>query len=342
MFSLNSYYIFYLFLCYITFILEISKGTVFTKFKDSNYKIFIWIIIGFLGLIFGLRDINFGTDTYKYLNFIKFPIDITSFIIYDDIGIFILIKYLKLFFSSNITSIIISILSVYLYISSYRKIIGDNSIYFIPLILSFFWFIDLNSNLLKAGLAYGFILCALAHSKRKNILFTIAFLFHSSSIIFFVAYRIRNFIRTKTLLLLWFICNIFSYFEFGLYNAILYLINYINPNLADILNIKNILLSESYKTGFRIDFSIYSFLAIAPFILKIFKGKNFDLLNLYIILNSLFVLSYNVPYSNRLGLLSFILMPIILYQSFDQNNYKRQFYFPIYILVSSIFTYLIL
>lgn len=342
MFSLNSYYIFYLFLGYITFLLEISKGTVFTKFKDSYYKIFIWIIIGFLGLIFGLRNVNFGTDTSKYLSFIKFPIDISSFVIYDDIGIFILIKYLKLFFSSSITSIIISILSVYLYISSYRKIIGDNSIYFITFILSFFWFIDLNSNLLKAGLAYGFILCALAHSKRKYILLTIAFLFHSSSIIFFVAYSIRNFFRTKTLLLLWFICNIFSYFEFGLYNAIMYLLNYINPNLANILSINNILLSESYKTGFRIDFSIYSFLAIAPFIFKIFKGKNFEFLNLYIILNSLFVLFYNVPYSNRIGLLSFILMPIIFYQSFDQNNYKRQFYFPIYILVSSIFTFLIL
>ena len=342
MFSLNSFYIFYLIICLITVSLEISKKTVFTKFKDSNYKIFIWIIIIILGLIFGLRDINFGSDTYRYINFIKSPRDISSLVIYDDAGIFILIKSLKLFFSSNITSIIISTLSVYLYISNYRKIIGDNSIYFIPFILSFFWFIDLNSNLLKAGLAYGFILFALAHSKRKFILLTIAFLFHSSSIIFFVAYSIRNFFRTKTLLLLWFICNIFSYFEFGLYNAIMYLLNYINPNLADILSINNILLSESYKTGFRIDFSIYSFLAIAPFILKIFKGKNFELLNLYIILNSLFVLSYNVPYSNRIGLLSFILMPIILYQSFDQNNYKRQFYFPIYILVSSIFTYLIL
>ena len=341
MFTLFTYNIVFGVLFFWSVIFEISTVKLFSKAKSLSKVILFLSIV--LGILFGLRDISFGSDTPRYMDFLVSLRDIDTLSWYNDSGFFVLISLLRAFLSVNVASIALSSLIAYLYLDSYRKITGDNSLYLVVLVLSFFWFVDLNSNILKSGLAYGLLLSALANPNRKRLFFVAAFMCHSSSIIFILLYVIEGLLKTRLLFLLWLLCNIISYLDLGLYQMFFSVLYYINPQYTELLNITHLISTEDYQTGYRLDFSLYSFLAIIPFVKNVWLKRNdYYLLNLFLLLNSLFVLLYDVPYSNRIGLLSYVLLPIMYTQVLDMNKSVKRIIYPIMISLSFLISQIIL
>ena len=66
----------------------------------------------------------------------------------------------------------------------------------------------------------------------------------------------------------------------------------------------------TYKVGFRQDFFAYNTVFLVLFILWR-RRYNLELIKLYILTSSWFVLCFNIPFSDRWGMYSWILIPLI-------------------------------
>jgi len=339
-FIFDTYIYISLFIFFIILMIELNRTNKNSNFKKSQYNIIFYSTIFIISIIFGLRDESFGSDTPRYLYFIENPYDISVFSILSDQGYIFLVNFFRFFFNFKITSILISFTAIILLFKGYRNICGDRSLFLVPLVLSFFAFIDLNSNLIKTSLSLGCFIFAVSRKRGtyKYIFYTLAIFFHFSSLICLIIYSLRKHFKTKILFFVWIVSNLISYL---LSNFITSFISIIDIDFFSKAGILNIINNVDYEVGYKLKFSVFSFLAIVPFLKEIINNKNFYLINYYLIMNSIFILAYNIPYSNRIGILSYIVMPILLYQGFSENK-KTSFFMPVLILLFFILSYNIL
>ena len=89
---------------------------------------------------------------------------------------------------------------------------------------------------------------------------------------------------------------------------------------------------DSYKIGFRPDFFIFNvFFAIVGFYgYKYYDKKNENLFykrtyNMYLMLSGVFFLMFNSGYSDRYGIFSWVLIPILVSPFFDDFKVKNVF-----------------
>lgn len=184
----------------------------------------------------------------------------------------------------------------------------------------FYFFYSLSTNILRQGLATSLILIVLGYYlsneekwfKSMFILFC-ASLFHWSAIPFCVILLIlkKIAIKTRTLLIIW-VLSALAYIT-NLQHAIL------NPLLPYVPKFEHYqTLDNFYRGGVnRLDFLIFSFIWI---IFMLFANKIFGwdskynkLLKVYIAFNSVFLLMGFIPFSDRIGIYSWILIPIIIW-----------------------------
>ena len=90
--------------------------------------------------------------------------------------------------------------------------------------------------------------------------------------------------------------------------------------------------SDGTKGGFRIDFILYSAMPVLVGYYAVFKKKMRlsplykDLLNLYLVLNGLWMLCMYAEFTNRIAYLSWFLYPIVLIYPFLQEQWGRSRY----------------
>lgn len=199
----------------------------------------------------------------------------------------------------------------------------------------------------KQGIAFGFMLwgynCLINSERSKPIigllLLVIATLFHNSfwiTILAFVAWRYwfkdRSVVWALAILIL---CMILS-----LLNLVEPIIRLILPtNIIDSLSFNEYFddtftkdahyQSLNYKTGFRLDFTIFTALPIiGAFLLQPSKFNvdyDNDLLKIYCLLASAYFLLSFIPFSDRIAAFSWFLIPYILYELTNKKNYQTVF-----------------
>lgn len=175
------------------------------------------------------------------------------------------------------------------------------------------------TNGIKAGAAASLFLLAIAKRDRPLLFMFLAFLswgFHHSMIMVIVAYPLSLLVkRTKWFFLMWVVC---------LLTAALH-IDYFQSLFASIANDKGAryLLpdADSFVTGFRIDFILYSSIPIIigywmVFIKRIHSQEYELLLRLYLTTNSIWMLCMYASFTNRIAYLSWFLYPIVLIYPF--------------------------
>lgn len=312
-------------------------------------KFFIALII----IIVGFRAYNVGTDTgnyYRAWNYSSYA-DVSADFLY-----YLILFTVKSIGYSYQTFLLIdgAIFFVTLFIAlkkicHYYKI---NLYLVLFAFLSFFFSLSLSINVVRQGNSLVFLLLAYAlllHKESlKKIIITclIAVFFHLTALIpillFVVVYKFR-YIKMWYLLLVYVTALVLSFLNFGVLNLFP---EYITEVMEGDKRLSYLEEKETkYITGFKPQFAVFNtvFLVIG-FYLKKYRTANQDfetMLKYYLLASTLFFFAFQIPFSDRWGLFSWIFIPFIIGQFFSTVRPKRFDYILPTLFLISIFIFFI-
>lgn len=332
----NLIYFFTAFMVILSFIsIEIKKDFIVQK-KIGSFLVFIPLFL--LIPLIGLREFDIGADTYTYYSnlwLIEREIDYSNEFLFT-----LLVNTLKNFNLSY--SYFLFLVSSFFFCAIYSALKRVSSFYYSNVLysffafFSFFFFLSMSINIIRQGASLACLLLAYSYSLNKKIeIKTIFYMLLSltlhltsiiSIILFVVSHKSIRYIKINYFYFLFLITIILSYMKFGLAD--------ISPFLIDILgdNKKVTYLGEEdfgYKVGFRPQFVIFNtlFLFIAIFvkskILNNFWITRYSILIRYYILAScIFFMAFQLPFSDRWGLLSWVVIPLFFVPLFSSRDIK--------------------
>lgn len=326
----------------------------FKILKPFQYTLAVLVFISF-SLIFGIRPFDIGTDTENYV--IMYNAEEQGVALYDSSQIepiFLFItKVLSYFLSVEGYFIAISML-IFLPIAYYIYKEHSEHVAIVTFFLfSLFTSYSLGINIIRNGLAVGMLFMSLTCYRSRNILLcclflTLAFLFHSSSLLWVAAFGfiiLFRKINVKWYFLWWILASVISYGNF-VNSAIIDKVSVFLPEFSSDKLAAYTEITE-YRTGFRMDFWFFSLIFVAGFYYyrEHLTGRLPEvLLKLFLLLNSVFILMFFLPYNDRFGLLSYILIPTLagfVYQNKGPVS-KLAFHFAfVFLGIYSIFFQLI-
>lgn len=220
------------------------------------------------------------------------------------------------------------------------KTFSRKYIYFFLIIsVGMFGFCSYGTNCIRNGIAL--TLCLIGFSRndlKKYLFFFLAILFHKSVVLVVLTYIITQKVKDiKIYISIWIICLVLSASGVSLLNYADFL-----SSSDDRLDKYTAWERDNYKTGFRVDFIIYSFIPALFSFFCIKKMKISDeiylrFFNMYLFLNSLWLLIIRIAFTNRFAYLSWFLIPILFYYPFCNIEEGRKIIskrYLIYIVLS--------
>ncbi len=299
--------------------------------KNSLYFLYSTPLLIFFSFT-SFREYTVGTDTENYLYFLSKVINSDGLTIFSTSRfefLFILISYIASFFESErfylVFISLIQTIAFFFAIKLWSKNPAISFLFFCSLFVSY----NLGTNILRQGLAIPFALISINYLIEKRIksflvFSVISFFFHHTSIIIIIfSFLCINNLKIKNYITFWLISIILLYA--GCFKFILELGRELFSFNESYKNILSNFSLDSYQVGFRLDFILFS--SIPALILLITNRKNlskkeFFLIKLYFLLNTLFVLVMEIPYSDRFGLYSWILFPLLIPNLIKFNKFK--------------------
>jgi hypothetical protein len=322
---------FLVFLC--AFKLLFNKEVSTSNLPYFSYKLNYFLLF-FICFYFAFEPIEIYSDKWNYENIFNATISGKEYYIKSEGGFQLYNKFIGLFTNSVFLYFLIT---AFLYLWGSLKFINkvfENSnryIVFILMIASL-GFYSYGTNTIRQGLALSVFLLAFSELKlnfKTILIYILAILLHKSLIILVVFSVILNFYNRKdNFVLFWILFLIISIlFGSAFVNTFGDLIMDSDQRMISYLNDT----FENYKSGFRIDFLIYSTL---PILFGIFvKRKGFEdefynkLLSLYILVNAIWLLVITLPFTDRFAYLSWFLMPFIfMYPMSKKIIFRNQNY----------------
>ena len=201
------------------------------------------------------------------------------------------------------------------------------------------------TNGFKAGMAASVFCCAIALRERKLLaacLLLISWGIHHAMHVCVIAYLIVSFYKnTRVYYIIWILSALLAIAH----------VDYFQTLFAGITDEKGsqylIVGEESFVTGLRLDFMLYSFMPVALgwYITEKLKindrGYQF-VLTLYMLLNSVWMLCMYASFTNRIAALSWFLYPILIAYPFlspsFEGVYKNNKLFLRIMLIHLLFT----
>ncbi|QBA20582.1 hypothetical protein EU348_05045 [Chryseobacterium indologenes] len=339
----NIYYILYGSCGLIAFLLSALLDK--NNFR-SNFLVLGISYAALFTLLFGLRDLEVGPDTemysWQYINsdyienwgtdfFMKIIYSTLKTIFSDDsVNFFVFMAFL---FNGTI------FLTTY-YIS---KIYSVNVLLVLFTFLSFFFYKTLGINIIRQGVSLGFFVLGIVlfFYDNKNripiiISFILSILFHFTSIIpillMAAIYYSNKKIPIRYFFILYVLSIVLSFFNFG-FNKIIDsgLVAVIDKRRSDYLQAGGI--DDLYQIGFKPQFVIFNSIFLLLFIYIKNQMDNMNIkdtmyliiLKSYILLSCIFFLFFHIPYSDRWGVISWILIPFLIVPYFDKKYNKIPF-----------------
>lgn len=178
------------------------------------------------------------------------------------------------------------------------------------------------TNGIKHGAAAALLACAVAFRERKVltvILLLLCIGFHHAMTFCVIAFVICYFYKnTKVYLYIWLIALVLALAH------ITYLQHFFAGVISDKKSAGYMIAQGGWLTGMRYDFVLYSVVPIAIGWYRIYKQRIVDegyvfVLNLYTLLNSLWLICMYASFTNRIAALSWGLYPIVLMYPFIQD-----------------------
>lgn len=318
----------------ILMILQDRKDAYFRN--DRNLLI---IVTAFLIFFAGTRGNNIGTDTGNYYNYFYLKgLHIDNFFDYlSALGtdfLFAVILYIVLPFK-NFT-LFLFVVSALMNISLFKfvrkftnnSVDGSSFLLFVTMTSSFV-FLNYEINTIRNGLAIPFILYGIYYVIQKNnkyaiLYFLIAFFFHRTSIIPIVCVcliMLCNNVKIKYFIIFYVLAVGLAYTGFG-FDKLTFL------GQLEGEDIKQLAFQgeTNYRVGFRIDFVFYNSLFLFLFV-KFSNLKNASdlfLIKYYIVASVVFFFNFNIPFSDRIGGYSWIVIPLLLFNTINISFPKKK------------------
>lgn len=329
----NITYLLCSFFCF-CYILQLTVG------KNIPKKIDTILIITFsllYALLFGFRGAEVGSDTSQYMRLFTY-INSKEFS-YDNFRdyFFIFISKIVGEFTTNPSYMLLVVSSLYLFV--FYKFLKNlpimNKFIIFFIFTSLFFFKSMGINILRQGIAEMLFLLSLTYAlskEKKNYIITsvLTVLSHATMIIpvivFLISKKYYN-VNTSKLIILFVLTIILSAANLD-FNLVLSNISIINSNYKGYITPSDFTL-ELYEIGFKPKFVFFNtfFFALGLVLIKYYK----DLISpfykriffSYTILSCIFFLMFNIPYSDRVGLFSWCLIPLIVYPYFSIIKMKN-------------------
>lgn len=272
---------------------------------------------------FGLRPGDVGTDTPAYLTMFReakiailnnWPLRLGM-----DPGFEVTLRLCARLFSEGGFLMVCSALFVVPMSVAFRRIFGRNDM-LLPLLIMMcsFFFLDYGINILRQGIGYAFFILAMTQRRIgwKIAVAAVAVSFHISLLIPAGIYFLLCLVKVKTRypVIIWVVTLVVVAMGIDVFPRLFELMSgstiagraevYLNSNWI------------VYRTGFRIDFVLFSlfFMLAGLWLNRKVWSDNFSriVLNLYVLTNAVFMLTMNYPYSDRYARLSWTLIPVML------------------------------
>ncbi|AQY21604.1 EpsG family protein [Riemerella anatipestifer] len=323
------------------FVLKVDLKRRHIPIKLMKY-ISITLIVVF-SIIVGFRTVEVGTDTgiYYYQWIADIPYESITEIVF-----YFLMKFIKSFdLSFSVFLIIVSSLYYFFTFKAFENLSKKYDTSIILLLLSFISLFFSNSmaiNIIRQGLSMSILLYAYSlfiNKDRKYWIFTlIGFLTHSTSIISILIFiGINKFARKVSIyyfIFLFFIGILLSFLNFGLLDVAPFIIDILGADSRRTTYITNG--SSDYVVGFKPQFVVFNTIFLL-FFLKARKkllnhkwGENYQVLLKYFLLTSfLFFMAFQLPYSDRWGIFSWISIPVLMLPYFSRGISVVRFKTPI-------------
>ena len=314
----------------------ISILYIFSLRNNKNTLQFIFpslLCLSFFLIIIATRSLEHPGDTQTYLKLFN---DISGFNDFSYIfkfriePLFLLtLDFFSIFTDSHrVVLFLLSMIFVILwYVLFLLCLKGEKVFICVFIFISLFCSYNLGANIIRQGIALPIVYMSVVFLfKGKNllsfILLCVGLLFHKGVILVYISALISKHIKKTTFLhLTFFILSICSLI--GIFNS--ELIKTLIITYTDYSHIVSEYASERYQTGFRPFFWLFSFLPILAYFLVDKNAISFvegKLYVTYLILACMFVVAFSIPFSDRVGVLSWSIIPV-LFGVFHKNyNYK--------------------
>lgn len=335
-----------LYILFGTFILKIvlNQKDRFIKNDRLLLKVFIFLII----LFFGTREVDIGTDTSNYYNFYFIPIttQVSSYFeVFSRLKSDFLFEVLMSFsfWHQNYKVFLISVaivmnLALYYFVRKFTNFGKDGSSLILFLTLaSSFSFTSIETNIVRNGLSISFILLGLysilqKENKKFIIYVIIAYLFHRTAIIPIVLILVVTYfdkIKIQYYLIFYILVILLALVGFG-FHAI--------PFLAElgVDDLKTLSFDgeTTYRIGFRYDFVLYNTFFLILFLkFTNWNVKDSILIRYYILSSTVFFLNFYIPFSDRFGIYSWIIIPLLLFNTINEAFPKKRIFISSVVLI---------
>ena len=298
------------------------------------------VILCVVILFIGLRDpwassIYFG-DTPQYTVMFE-EINLIGTKEMKDAGFEVFMKLCSHFLNIQAFYLLCAFLYVIPVYSTLKKWFAEKTFYALAVYVTAMSFWSFGINGLRNGLAASFFIYSLQFVNKKTVMIAIMLLaisFHKSMILPMIAFFATFYLKdTKILIKIWLFAIVIAFF-FG-DNIDLFIQNiYHSFGFEDVRTAtyftKELDDEESIRS-FRFDFILYSGFAIWLGYYYVVKKKYKDtlytqLLNTYIIANTVWVILIYGIFTNRTAYLSWFIMPLVMiYPLLKANLFKRQY-----------------
>ena len=329
-----------------TFVLKllISRKDRFIR----NDKGLLITFVCFLILFVGTREANIGTDTGNYYNFYFIPVttQVSSYFeIFTRLKSDFLFEFLVSlsFFHRNFKIFLLMVaiimnVSLYTFVRKFTNFgkNGSSLILFLS-IASSFSFLSLEINIIRNGISICFVLLGLysilkKETKKFIIYIIIAFLFHRTAIIpiaIILAVVFSKKVEIKYYLGFYGLVILLSLAGFGFHS-----VQFLSE--LGVQDLQNLSYSgeTTYRIGFRYDFVLYNTFFLAIF-LKFTNWNTVDsfLIKYYILSSAVFFLNFYIPFSDRFGVYSWIIVPILLFNTVNERFPTKKIYISTLVLI---------
>ncbi len=319
------YNLIYSALCIIILIAASSTDFKGTQFSYSTGKRTILIFLTIYLLLFGLRDIEVGTDTKSYVLMWDIHKGFTLDKEFFTSALISILKYFGfgygVFLFSYTLFLVIPLYFSIIYIS---KRFDVNPLFILFVFTSLFFFKSIGINIIRQGVSLALILVFIcqfnfnkwyALSLKTIIIGALAFVIHNTAVIsllaIFVVSVLKN-LNFRYYILIYFLSIVLSRLEFGIHQIL--------PNIKDFDErrvesyVEN--LGDIFVVGFKPQFVVFNtvFLFIFLFIRKkIGKIPQYEFIfKYYLLISVLFFFSFQMSYSDRWGIMSWIVIPFLI------------------------------
>ena len=319
----------------VCYIYNIKKVSITQPLKKKRTTIGVLLIAIFMAIFIGFRPESIVfVDTISYVKFYHFFYENKAFIFDKEAENLLFDNYLAWVGSQNLgtTFFFVSIAAIY-FICTYiacRRIFPQDTLAAYLVFLAAFSTFSYGTNGIKAGAAASIFLLAMSYRENLKIcipLILVSWGFHHSMIMTVVAFILTLIYKNSKVY--------FAAWCFCLLVAIAH-ITFFQELFAEILSdsgdsganyLSDVNSDWGGKTGFRIDFVIYSAMPILVGYWAVYKKRlqlsniYICLLNLYMTLNGTWMLCMYANFTNRIAYLSWFLYPIVLIYPYLNENW---------------------